>query len=88
MKYSNVEIHKICKVKTVTAFIEKLPTSYLAHIVRKENDQLVKQLTFDSVKAKVGGKQYCLKQQVLGYHDEARGSDENNFYKNCIDRKF
>ena len=62
---SNEELLAICKTESIEKFIAKQQRRYLAHIIRREDDSLVKTLTFNDVPIHVPGPYTTLRNAVM-----------------------
>ena len=82
--HSNDAILTKCKTEKMHTFIARQQKSFLAHIVRKEDDALIKQLTFNSDPIRKRGRSNTLRKTVL-QHEKI---EPNTFYREAILRKF
>ena len=62
---SNEELLVVCKTESIEKFIAKLQRRYLAHIIRREDDSLVKTLTFNDDPIHVPGPYTTLRNSVM-----------------------
>lgn len=62
---SNEELLVVCKTESIDKFIAKLQRRYLAHIIRREDDSLVKTLTFNDDPIHVPGPYTTLRNSVM-----------------------
>ena len=62
---SNEELLAICKTESIEKFIAKQQRRYLAHIIRREDDSLVKTLTFNDDPIHVPGPYTTLRNAVM-----------------------
>ena len=82
--HSNDAILKICKTEKMETFIARQQKSFLAHIIRREDDALIKQLTFNSDQIRKRGRSSTLRKTVL----QQEKLEPNTFYREAILRKF
>ena len=54
-KITNSQLHQICKTTDLSDFIKTQQKKYLAHIIRRPNNALIKQITFSNKKQKKKG---------------------------------
>ena len=77
---SNEEILELCKTESVEMFIASQQRRYLAHIIRREDDSLVKTLTFNNDVVHVPGPYTTLRSAVLKRED----IEEQEFYRRAM----
>ena len=65
--YSNQHIYEICKTTPLDAFIAKQQRTYLAHVIRLEDDTVAKRLLFENGTSRVCGRQITLFETVAEY---------------------
>ena len=83
--YSNADIKRICDTTDATEFIRGQQLKYVAHIVRKDNNSIIKRLFFNSdVRRIVGAPQATLRSIVIKDH----GYSERSLYKHAKERRF
>ena len=83
--YSNNDLHRICKTRDVSEFIQTQQRNYAAHLVRGENSLLTKKLLFQDDKcSKRGRNTNTLLKQVL----KNFGLDKQTFVNKAIKREF
>ena len=83
--YSNADIKRICDTTDAIEFIRGQQLKYVAHIVRKDNNSVVKRLFFNSdVRRTVGAPQATLRSIVIKDH----GYSERSLYKHAKERRF
>ena len=80
------ELLDICRTKDLSEYIKQQQTRYCAHVIRKPNSAVIKQLIFNSDhNTKTGKPVPNLRDQVqenLGLKDF-----DDQFFKECRDRK-
>ena len=81
--HSNDAILKMCNTMKMDAFIASQQKRFLAHIIRREDCLLIKQLTFNSDSVRKRGRFMTLRKAVL----QREGVEPNKFYKDAIMRK-
>jgi sorting nexin-29 len=52
--YSNQQVYEICKTTSLDAFVMKQQRSYIAHIIRQEDESIAKKLLFENWMARNG----------------------------------
>ena len=80
---TNKEILELCKTEQIETFIFRQQRRYLAHIIRQEDNSLVKTLTFNNDQNHVPGPYTTLKSSVLS----ADEFSEIEFYKQAKNRQ-
>ena len=80
---TNKEILELCKTEPIETFIYRQQRRYLAHIIRQEDNSLVKTLTFNNDQNRVPGPYTTLKSSVLN----ADEFSEIEFYKQTMNRQ-
>ena len=73
---SNEELLVVCKTESIEKFIAKQQKKYLAHIIRREDDSLVKALTFNDDPIHVPGPYTTLRNAVM----KRENIDEREFH--------
>ena len=81
--HSNDAILKMCNTMKMDAFIASQQKRFLAHIIRREDCSLIKQLTFNSDSVRKKRRFMTLRKAVL----QREGVEPNKFYKDAIMRK-
>ena len=81
---SNDEILEKCKTEKMESFIARQQKGFLAHIVRREDSSLIKQLTFNDNFVWKRGRSTTLRKAVL----QREGIEPNEFYRGALMRKF
>ena len=81
---SNDEILEKCKTEKMESFIARQQKGFLAHIVRREDSSLIKQLTFNDNFVRKRGRSTTLRKAVL----QREGIEPNEFYRGALMRKF
>ena len=75
--YTNDAIYGMCKTPKIASYIENLQQKFLAHIIRRDDQSIIKQLTFNDDRARQRGRQNStLRKQVLS----RSGCSPNEFY--------
>ena len=82
-KFSNDAILELCKTENIETFIAHQQRNFLAHIVRRDDSSLMKQLTFNNDSVRKRGRSTTLRKLVL----QRETIDPNNFYTQAIQRK-
>lgn len=82
--HSNDAILQICKTEKMQTFIARQQKSFLANVIRREDDALIKQLTFNSDQIRKRGRSSTLRKTVL----QQEKLEPNTFYREAILRKF
>ena len=80
---TNKEILDLCKTEPIDAFIYRQQRRYLAHVIRQEDNSLVKTLTFNNDQIHVPGPYTTLKSLVLKTDELS----EMEFYEEAKKRK-
>ena len=80
---TNKEILDLCKTEPINAFIYRQQRRYLAHVIRQEDNSLVKTLTFNNDQIRVPGPYTTLKSLVLKTDELS----EMEFYEEAENRK-
>ena len=83
-KLTNENILGICDTESVIAFIDRQQKKFLAHVIRREDGSLIKQLTFNEDRNRIPGPYTTLRSAVL--RREAP-TDVNNFYKSARNKE-
>ena len=83
--YSNEKIYKIAKTEPVLEFVDAQRAKWVAHVVRCDNDRLVKQTMFEVTQRTRQGNTTSILDQFL---KQTRNYDmsDSTVYKACIDR--
>ena len=81
---SNKDILEICKTEDMNAFIARQQKCFLAHIIRRADDTLIKSLTFNTDTIHRRGRSTSLRKTVF----RNEGMEPNEFYKLAMLRKF
>ena len=74
----------MAKTITLESFSNIQQSNYADHIVRKENNSIVKKLLFESNQSRKQGPQQTILNRVL----ESENCTAEIFFKNATDRKF
>ena len=82
--HSNDAILKICKTEKMQTFIARQQKTFLANIIRREDDAMIKQLTFNSDQIRKRGRSNTLRKTVL----QQEKIEPNTFYREALLRKF
>ena len=82
--HSNDGILKICKTEKMQAFIARQQKTFLTNIIRREDDAMIKQLTFNSDQIRKRGRSNTLRKTVL----QQEKIEPNTFYREALLRKF
>ena len=82
-KLSNENILKLCKTESMETFIARQQRQFLAHIIRRDDTSMIKQLTFNDDTNHVRGPYTTLLNAVL----KREGSNELEFYRSAKERK-
>ena len=82
-KFTNDAILELCKTENIETFIARQQRNFLAHIVRRDDSSLMKQLTFNNDSVRKRGRSTTLRKLVL----QRETIDPNNFYTQAIQRK-
>ena len=82
-KFTNEAILEMCKTENIESFIARQQRSFLAHIVRREDSSLMKQLTFNDDVVRKRGRATTLRKTVL----QREKIEPNSFYNQAILRK-
>ena len=83
--YSNEKIYKIAKTEPVLEFVDAQRAKWVAHVVRCDNDRLVKQTMFEVTQRTRQGNTTSILDQFLKQTRTYDMSD-STVYKACIDR--
>ena len=81
---SNKDILEVCKTEEMTTFIARQQKCFLAHIIRRADDTLIKSLTFNTDTIHRRGRSTSLRKTVF----RNEGMEPNEFYKLAMLRKF
>ena len=81
---TNEAILGLCKTDNVGSYIERLQQQFLAHIIRREDSAIVKQVTFNNDSVRRRGRYTTLRKQVLS----RLRITPNEFYKRSMERVF
>ena len=82
-KFTNNAILELCKTESIETFIARQQKNFLAHIVRRDDSSLLKQLTFNDDSVRKRGRSTTLRKAVL----QRETIDPNTFYNLAIQRK-
>lgn len=84
--YRNSRIYELTKQTTVLNFVDFQRAKWIAHVVRTDNDRLIKQTMFEVSQSTRAGKTTSVLDQFLR---ETRDYDfqDSAVYKACIDRE-
>jgi len=74
----------MAKTTTLESFTNIQQRNYAAHIVRKENQSIVKKLMFENNQSRKQGPQQTVLNRVLKY----KNCKAETFFKNATERKF
>ena len=80
---TNEELYQICGTESVSVFIIRQQTRYVAHIVRKEDDSLTKRLTFNDDRCHQRGITTSLLKNTI----KRDGRQPCLFYADCLNKK-
>ena len=80
---TNEELYRICGTESVSVFIIRQQTRYVAHIVRKEDDSLTKRLTFNDDTCHQRGITISLLKNAI----KRDGRQPCLFYADCLNKK-
>ena len=81
----NEDLLRICKTESLETFISSQQRSYLAHLVREDDDRCSKNLVFNHDESKKRGPRATLTSIVLCHQS---CSEEEEFCKLAIERKY
>ena len=79
---TNDAILGICRTEKIEAYVERLQQKFLAHIIRREDSAIVKQLTFNNDPVRKRGRYTTLKKEVL----RRGGIAPDDFYRKSMER--
>ena len=79
-KLSNETLLDMCNTESIEMFVARQQRQYLAHIIRREDESLVKKLTFNDDEAHVPGPCTTLRSSVM----KREVIHEHDFYRRCI----
>ena len=82
-KFTNNAILDLSKTESIETFIARQQKNFLAHIVRRDDSSLLKQLTFNDDSVRKRGRSTTLRKVVL----QRETIDPNTFYNLAIQRK-
>ena len=82
-KFTNNAILELCKTESIETFIARQQKNFLAHIIRRDDSSLLKQLTFNDDSVRKRGRSTTLRKAVL----QRETIDPNTFYNLAIQRK-
>ena len=80
----NDDVLRISKTTPLESFINKQQKNYTAHVIRKENQCIVKRLLFEDNRSRKQGPHQSLLGRVL----KNENTTAEMFFKNAIERKF
>ena len=80
---SNEELYKICATENVSSFIERQQKSYVAHIIRRDDEALSKRLTFNDDVSHRRGITISLLRNVINREEKPA----HVFYNDCMSKK-
>ena len=80
----NDDVLRISKTTPLESFINKQQRNYTAHVIRKENQCIVKRLLFEDNRSRKQGPHQSLLGRVL----KSENTTAEMFFKNAIERKF
>ena len=67
--YSNEQLLELCHVESIDGFVHRMQRSYLAHIIRKNDDSIAKRLLFSSKRSRRPGRYISTMKSVLQRED-------------------
>ena len=67
--YSNEQLLELCHVESIDGFVHRMQRSYLAHIIRKNDDSIAKRLLFSSERSRRPGRCISTMKSVLQRED-------------------
>ena len=80
---SNEELYRICATEKIGSFIERQQKSYIAHIIRRDDDALSKRLTFNDDVSHRRGTTISLLKNVINREEKPT----HLFYNDCMSKK-
>ena len=84
-KLNNQKVYRICKSEPISNYIKRQQIKYFGHLVRKENESILKRLTFDAEKqVKKEKPMSSLKCDVI----KSMSIDITQICEEALDRKF
>ena len=82
-KLTNKDMLANCKTESIEEYFSRLQRNYLAHLIRKSNNSIIKRLLFNTNEAKKRGPQINLEKTVL----KKQGCTADEFYRDSMTRK-
>ena len=82
-KINNDRLFSITKTKTIESFYETQQSKWIAHVIRRENNDIIKILTFHTAKGKRGAPVKSILERSINYSR----LDRNQFIRDCFNRK-
>ena len=84
LKLTNENVLRTCNTESINTFIARQQKQFLAHVIRREDESIIKQLAFNDDINRIPGPYTTLCSAVL---IREAPTDANEFYKNAIKRK-
>ena len=81
LKLTNENVLRACDTESINTFIARQQKQFLAHIIRREEESIIKQLTFNDDSNRIPGPYMTLRSTVL---KREAPTDANEFYKNAM----
>ena len=81
-KINNDRLFRITKTKTIESFYETQQSKWIAHVIRRENNDIIKILTFHTTKGKRGAPVKSILERSINYSR----LDRNQFIRDCFNR--
>ena len=82
-RYTNDDLIKICQTEELDKFIERQQRSFLAHIIRMENENTTKRLLFNDNPSRNPGRDITLFSSVL----KAERLTVKDFVQKALDKR-
>ena len=77
LKLTNENVLRTCDTEYINTFIARQQKQFLVHLIRREDESIIKQLTFNDDSNRIPA-QRC---------PQTRSSNGREFYKNAMKRK-
>ena len=84
LKLTNENVLRTCDTESINTFIARQQKQFLAHVIRREDESLIKQLMFNDDSNRIPGPYTTLRSAVL---KREAPTDANEFYKSAMKRK-
>ena len=84
LKLINENVLCTCDTESINTIIARQQKKFLAHVIRREDESIIKQLTFNDDINRIPGPHTTLRSPVL---KREAPTDANEFYKNAMKRK-